>query len=62
MTVRPDGVDGSVLVDTARLKTPVSNVAKPLDCEVTIVENPLARRKLRQNFAVACGKVDEKGG
>ena len=62
MTIRPGGVDGSAPMDRGLLKASASSDAKLLDCEFTIVEGPFARRKFWQNFTVAGGKVDDRGG
>ncbi len=62
MTIRPSGLDGSAPMDRGLLKASASSDAKLLDCEFTIVEGPFARRKFWQNFTVAGGKVDDKGG
>jgi hypothetical protein len=63
MTIRPGGVDGQTEIDKGLLKastTPGSDVLS-LDCEFTVVQGRLVRRKFWQNFTVAGGKVDEKG-
>lgn len=61
MSIRPGGVNGSTPMDAGLLKAYQSSDAKMLDCEFTVVEGPLARRKFWQNFTVAGGKLDEKG-
>jgi hypothetical protein len=63
MTIRPGGVDGQTEIDQGLLKTsntPGSDVLS-LDCEFTVTEGRLARRKFWQTFTVSGGKVDEKG-
>jgi hypothetical protein len=63
MTVRPGGVDGHGERDKGLLRAstaPGSDVLS-LNCELTVLEGPHARRKFRQLFTVAGGKVDEKG-
>jgi hypothetical protein len=63
MTIRPGGVDGQTEIDQGLLKTsntPGSDVLS-LDCEFTVTQGRLARRKFWHNFTVAGGKVDEKG-
>jgi hypothetical protein len=63
MTIRPGGVDGQTEIDKGLLKpstTPGSDVLS-LDCELTVVEGPRARRKFWHAFTVSGGKVDEKG-
>ena len=63
MTIRPGGVDGQTEIDRGLLKastTPGSDVLS-LDCEFTVAEGRLARRKFWQTFTVSGGKVDEKG-
>jgi hypothetical protein len=63
MTIRAGGVDGQTEIDKGLLKastTPGSDVLS-LDCEFTVVQGRLVRRKFWQNFTVAGGKVDEKG-
>ena len=61
MSIRPGGVNGSVPMDAGLLKASQTSDAKMLDCEFTVVDGPLARRKFWQNFTVAGGKLDEKG-
>jgi hypothetical protein len=63
MTIRPGGVDGQTEIDQGLLKTsntPASDVLS-LDCEFTVTEGRLARRKFWHSFTVSGGKVDEKG-
>jgi hypothetical protein len=63
MTIRPGGVDGQTEIDQGLLKasnTPGSDVLS-LDCEFTVTEGRLARRKFWHSFTVSGGKVDEKG-
>ena len=63
MAIRPGGVDGQTEIDQGLVKTsntPGSDVLS-LDCEFTVTEGRLARRKFWHNFTVAGGKVDEKG-
>lgn len=62
MTIRPGGVDGSGPMDKGLLKASATSDARMLDCEFTVLEGPFARRKFWQNFTVAGGKVDDKGG
>jgi hypothetical protein len=61
MTIRPGHVNGSVPMDAGLLKASQSSDAKLLDCELTVVAGPYAKRKLWQSFTVAGGKLDEKG-
>ena len=61
MVIRPGGVNGSVPMDAGLLKAASESDAKMLDCEFTVVEGPLVRRKFWQNFTVAGGKLDDKG-
>jgi len=61
MSIRPGGINGSVPMDVSLLKASQTSDAKMLDCEFTVVDGPLARRKFWQNFTVAGGKLDEKG-
>jgi hypothetical protein len=63
MVLRPGGIDGQAEIDQCLLKAPkdaTSNV-RMLDCEFTVSEGPLARRKFWQLFTVQGGKVDENG-
>ena len=62
MSIRPGGVNGPTPADAGLLKASNTSDAKMLDCEFTIVEGPYAKRKFWQNFTVAGGKLDEKGG
>ncbi len=61
MTIRPGGTNGSGPMDAGLLKQSASSDAKMLDCEMTVMIGPFARRKFWQNFTVAGGKLDEKG-
>ena len=61
MTIRPGGLDGAVPMDAGLLKASASSDAKMLDCEMTVLEGPFAKRKFWQNFTVAGGKLDDKG-
>jgi hypothetical protein len=61
LAIRPGGVDGAVPMDRGLLKASQSSDARMLDCELTVVDGPFARRKLWQSFTVAGGKLDEKG-
>jgi hypothetical protein len=63
MTVRPGGVDGQTEFDQGLLKASKSagSDVLSLDCEFTITEGRLVRRKFWQTFTVSGGKVDEKG-
>ena len=63
MTIRPGGVDGPFEIDRGLLK-PSGSAASDvlsLDCEFTVTEGPLARRKFWHGFTVSGGKVDDKG-
>lgn len=61
LSIRPGQIDGALPADKGLLKASGSSDAKMLDCEMTVVEGPYARRKLWQNYTVAGGKVDENG-
>src|SRR5262245_43423499 len=61
MNIRPGGTNGAVPMDDGLLKASRSSDAKMLDCELTVVEGPFARRKLWQMFTVSGGKLDDKG-
>ena len=63
MTIRPGGVDGQTEIDRGLLKasTTAGSDVLSLDCEFTVTEGRLARRKFWQTFTVSGGKVDEKG-
>lgn len=61
LTIRPGGVNGAGPMDAGLLKQSQSSDAKMLDCELTVMVGPFARRKFWQNFTVAGGKLDEKG-
>src|SRR5918996_4934416 len=63
MTIRPGGVDGQTEVDKGLLKASTTRGSDvlSLDCEFTVVQGRLVRRKFWHNFTVAGGKVDEKG-
>jgi hypothetical protein len=63
IAIRPGGMDGQTEIDQGLLKasnTPGSDVLS-LDCEFTVTEGRLARRKFWHAFTVSGGKVDEKG-
>jgi hypothetical protein len=63
MLLRPGGVDGAAEFDRGLLKrsaTPGSDVLM-LDCEITVLEGPYARRKLWQQLTISGGKLDENG-
>jgi len=59
--IRPGGVDGGVPMDAKLLKASKTGDAMMLDCELTILEGPYARRKFWQNFIISGGKLDERG-
>src|ERR687898_1094916 len=63
MTIRPGGVDGQIEIDRGLLKasTTAGSDVLSLDCEFTVTEGRLARRKFWHSFTVSGGKVDEKG-
>lgn len=61
MTIRKGGIDGDDEIDRGLLKASQSSDAVMLDCEFTVLEGPLARRKFWQTFVVRGGKVDEQG-
>ncbi len=63
MIIRPGGIDGQAEIDQCLLKTPKDPTSdvRMLDCEFTVSEGPLARRKFWQLFTVQGGKVDENG-
>jgi phage terminase large subunit GpA-like protein len=61
MQIRRGGLDGDGEADRGLLKgakSPGSDV-RMLDCEFTITDGPLARRKFWQTFTVMGGKLDE---
>ena len=63
MQIRRGGLDGDGEADRGVLKgakSPSSDV-RMLDCEFTITDGPLARRKFWQTFTVMGGKLDEHG-
>ena len=63
MQIRRGGLDGDGEADRGVLKgakSPGSDV-RMLDCEFTITDGPLARRKFWQTFTVMGGKLDEHG-
>lgn len=61
LTIRPGGTNGPTEFDVGLLTTSKSSDAKMLDCELTVLEGPFARRKFWQNYTVAGGKLDDKG-
>lgn len=61
MNIRPGGTNGTVPMDAGLLKQSASSDALMLDCEFTVVNGPLARRKFWQMFTVSGGKLDDKG-
>jgi hypothetical protein len=61
LTVRPGGTNGAVPMDAKLLKASDRSDALMLNCEMTLMDGPYARRKFWQNFTVAGGKRDEKG-
>jgi hypothetical protein len=61
MTIRPGGAHGASAMDAGLLKASRSSDAKLLDCELTVIEGPFARRKFWQMFTVSGGKLDDKG-
>lgn len=61
LTVRPGGTNGAVPMDAKLLKSSDRSDALMLNCELTLMDGPHARRKFWQNFTVAGGKRDEKG-
>jgi hypothetical protein len=63
MQIRRGGLDGLGEADRGLLKgakSPSSDV-RMLDCEFTVTDGPLARRKFWQTFTVIGGKLDENG-
>ena len=63
MQIRRGGLDGHGEADRGVLKaakSPGSDV-RMLDCEFTVTDGPLARRKFWQTFTVIGGKLDENG-
>jgi hypothetical protein len=63
MQIRRGGLDGLGEADRGLLKgakSPSSDV-RMLDCEFTITDGPLARRKFWQTFTVMGGKLDDNG-
>jgi hypothetical protein len=61
LNVRPGGTNGAVPMDAKLLKASDRSDALMLNCEMTLMDGPYARRKFWQNFTVAGGKRDEKG-
>ena len=61
LTIRPGGADGAAPQDKGLLKAAKESDVKMLDCELTIVDGPLVRRKFWQNFTVMGGKLNDKG-
>ena len=61
LTIRPGGTNGAVPMDAKLLKSSDKSDALMLNCEMTLMDGPYARRKFWQNFTVAGGKRDEKG-
>ena len=61
LTIRPGGTNGAVPMDAKLLKASDKSDALMLNCEMTLMDGPYARRKFWQNFTVAGGKRDEKG-
>lgn len=61
LTIRPGGTNGAVPMDAKLLKSSDRSDALMLNCELTLLDGPHARRKFWQNFTVAGGKRDEKG-
>lgn len=61
LTIRPGGTNGAVPMDAKLLKSSERSDALMLNCELTLLDGPHARRKFWQNFTVAGGKRDEKG-
>jgi hypothetical protein len=61
LTIRPGGTNGAVPMDAKLLKASDKSDALMLNCEMTLMDGPCARRKFWQNFTVAGGKRDEKG-
>lgn len=61
LTVRPGGTNGAVPMDAKLLKASERSDALLLNCEMTLMDGPYARRKFWQNFTVAGGKRDDKG-
>lgn len=57
--IRPGG-EGTGY-DNGILKASKSSDAKMLDCELTVVDGPFAKRKLFQMFTVSGGNLDDKG-
>ena len=63
MQIRRGGLDGHNEADRGVLKaakSPSSDV-RMLDCEFTVTDGPLARRKFWQTFTVMGGKLDDNG-
>lgn len=60
LTIRPGGTNGAVPMDAKLLKASERSDALMLNCELTLLDGPFARRKFWQNFTVAGGKRDEK--
>ena len=61
LTIRPGGTNGAVPMDAKLLKASDKSDALMLNCEMTLMDGPYARRKFWQNFTVAGGKRNEKG-
>jgi hypothetical protein len=56
MTIRPGGIGQG-----GWLRKSGTSDAQYLDCELTVVDGPYARRKFWQNITISGGKVNEKG-
>ena len=61
LKIRPGGSDGAAPEDRGLLKAARDGDVKMLDCELIIVDGPMARRKFWQNFTVMGGKRNDKG-
>ena len=61
LTIRPGGTNGAVPMDAKLLKSSDRSDALMLNCEMTLMDGPYARRKFWQNFTVAGGRRDDKG-
>ncbi|WP_373504650.1 hypothetical protein [Aestuariivirga sp.] len=61
LNVRPGGTNGAVPMDAKLLKSSDRSDALMLNCELTLLDGPYARRKFWQNFTVAGGRRDDKG-
>jgi hypothetical protein len=61
LAIRRGGIDGESEHDRGLLKASKDHSVRMLDCEMTVIEGPFARRKVWQMYTVQGGKLDDKG-